>query len=142
MKYLRNNFYIRMLIRTLKEHKVYNKKFYYKLEVLVSNIYDKDRLSLPHMLFDNLGVLENKNNMVKTYLGLIKTRYISDIIKLISNEKSHSDETIIYDTTKMWEKINHGFLCVYLKDMYNIPRNYIGNNKYFLFYREILHKKI
>lgn len=142
MKYLRNNFYIRMLIRTLKEHKVYNKKFYYKLEVLVSNIYDKDRLSLPHMFFDNLGVLENKNNMIKTYLGLIKTHYISDIIKLISNEKSNSDETIIYDTTKMWENINDGFLCRYLKNMYDIPRSYIGNNKYFLFYREILHKKI
>ena len=141
MKYLKNNFYIRMLIRVLKENKMYKRENIYKIDYLISKIYDESSLSLPHMIFDSLGVLQYKEKMRKMYLELIKSRYISDVIKLISEYKSYSNETINYNTTKIWESINDGFLCKYLKDTYDIPRSIIRNIKYNIFYKEILNER-
>ena len=141
MKYLKNNFYIRMLIRVLKENKMYKRENIYKIDYLISKIYDESSLSLPHMIFDSLGVLQYKEKMRKMYLELIKSRYISDVIKLISEYKSYSNETINYNTTKIWERINDGFLCKYLKETYDIPRSIIRNTKYNIFYKEILNER-
>lgn len=142
MEYLKNNFYVRMLIRTLKEHNMFKKDNFYKLKHLVATIYDNDRISLPHMLIDNLGTLEHKTSIKKTYLELIKNHYINDIIRLISKHKSYSDETINYNTTKIWKAINDGFLCNYLRNNYYITRNsIIENYKFHIFYTEILNKR-
>lgn len=141
MKYLKNNFYIRMLIRVLKENKIYKRENIYKIDYLISKIYDESSLSLPHMIFDSLGVLQYKEKMRKMYLELIKSRYISDVIKLISENKSYSNETINYNTTKIWESINDGFLCKYLRETYDIPRSIIRNTKYNIFYKEILNER-
>lgn len=141
MKYLKNNFYIRMLIRVLKENKMYKRENIYKIDYLISKIYDESSLSLPHMIFDSLGVLQYKEKMRKMYLELIKSRYISDVIKLISEYKSYSNDTINYNTTKIWERINDGFLCKYLKETYDIPRSIIRNTKYNIFYKEILNER-
>lgn len=141
MKYLKNNFYIRMLIRVLKENKIYKRENISKIDYLISKIYDESSLSLPHMIFDSLGVLQYKEKMRKMYLELIKSRYISDVIKLISENKSYSNETINYNTTKIWESINDGFLCKYLRETYDIPRSIIRNTKYNIFYKEILNER-
>lgn len=127
-----------MLIRVLKENKMYKRENIYKIDYLISKIYDETSLSLPHMFFDTLGVLQYKEKMRKMYLEMIKSHYISDVIKLISENKSYSNETINYNTTKIWERINDGFLCKYLKETYDIPRSIILNTKYNIFYKEIL----
>lgn len=142
MKY---NFYIKCLIRALKEYDVYE----ITKPRLYTQIYNKilsyDYVSTPHTIIDS--VIEYLDDFKQRdirclYFKLIKNYYINNIVGLITEYyKDKCGLNKIIDTDVIWEQIETQSLLRHLDIKYKIKRSEIKQRKFEIFYRELYDKR-
>jgi len=114
-----NNFYIKSLIRTLKEFDLYNAKN----SILLKKSIERIPLELPHVYFENLihYCIELKNSfyqqLLSYYIDIIISRYVYDVQNYLTNEKLIKNQI---DVNKLTDKIKNFHLYSYLYTKFHI----------------------
>ena len=135
MDKIMNNFYLKMLIRTLKECKVYEKvRRKNNLNKLIIDLKSTEEAFFPHVLPAKLYGKSNINfdNVRKTYLKLILSKYIIDIKELLNNEAVRLKYKIT--DTNIIDKINIDMLYSFCSEL-GINRNTLGKLKHKYIYK-------
>lgn len=132
-KKILNNFYVRMLIRALKEKNAYDTKL-----IQISYMYDSitrtSNICFPHCLYDKLSFCPDKT--INLFFSLIKDKYISLFKYIIKKHGTKNVECINED--ELWNNIKELKVKSYLIMRHGINGKLFFENKFKWFYPNLI----